>query len=140
MKFSENWLRTFVNPPLASADLAELLTMSGVEVEALEPAAPFFRQGGVAQVLSVKKHAGADRLSLCESAWAQARAQHCLRRAECESGNQSSVRAGGRPAAGPYHQKNQECGRRNPRHALFGARIGLSEESSGCLRCRKMRR
>ncbi|MGH8717125.1 MAG: phenylalanine--tRNA ligase subunit beta, partial [Burkholderiales bacterium] len=66
MKFSENWLRTFVNPPLASAELAELLTMSGVEVEALEPAAPAFDKVVVAQVLSVKKHPDADRLGLCE--------------------------------------------------------------------------
>ncbi len=65
MKFSENWLRTFVNPPLASAELAELLTMSGVEVEALEPAAPAFDKVVVAQVMSIKKHPDADRLGLC---------------------------------------------------------------------------
>ncbi len=37
MKFSENWLRTFVNPPLATNVLAEAVTMSGVEVENIEP-------------------------------------------------------------------------------------------------------
>ncbi len=37
MKFSENWLRTFVNPPLATRELAEAVTMSGVEVENVEP-------------------------------------------------------------------------------------------------------
>ncbi len=36
MKFSENWLRTFVNPPLATRELAEAVTMSGVEVENIE--------------------------------------------------------------------------------------------------------
>ncbi|MEK7834570.1 MAG: hypothetical protein AAB298_00275, partial [Pseudomonadota bacterium] len=40
MKFSENWLRTFVNPPLASQALADVLSMSGLDVEAIEPAAP----------------------------------------------------------------------------------------------------
>ena len=39
MKFSENWLRTFVNPPLSTRDLAQALTMAGVEVESIEPAA-----------------------------------------------------------------------------------------------------
>ena len=66
MKFSENWLRTFVNPPLAGVELAERLTMSGLEVEALEPVAPAFDKVVVAQVMSVRKHSEADRLSLCE--------------------------------------------------------------------------
>ena len=46
MKFSENWLRTFVNPPLSTSDLAHALTMAGLEVEAIEPVAPAFHQGG----------------------------------------------------------------------------------------------
>ena len=37
MKFSENWLRTFVNPPLATNELAEAVTMCGVDVENIEP-------------------------------------------------------------------------------------------------------
>jgi phenylalanyl-tRNA synthetase beta chain len=37
MKFSESWLRTFVNPPLAVRELAHAVTMSGVEVEQIEP-------------------------------------------------------------------------------------------------------
>ena len=36
MKFSENWLRTWVNPKLSSEALAHTLTMAGLEVEALE--------------------------------------------------------------------------------------------------------
>ncbi len=40
MKFSENWLRQFVDPPLTSEELAHALTMAGLEVEALENAAP----------------------------------------------------------------------------------------------------
>ncbi|HJT50450.1 MAG TPA: phenylalanine--tRNA ligase subunit beta, partial [Nitrosospira sp.] len=66
MKFSENWLRTFVNPPLSSRDLAEALTMAGLEVESVEPAAPSFTKVVVAEVLSVRKHPGADALQVCE--------------------------------------------------------------------------
>ena len=40
MKFSERWLRSFVDPSLSTADLAHALTMAGLEVESLEPAAP----------------------------------------------------------------------------------------------------
>lgn len=66
MKFSENWLRTFINPPLTGRELADALTMGGIEVEALEPAAPAFDQVVVGEVLKVEKHPGADRLTVCE--------------------------------------------------------------------------
>ncbi|HEX9685432.1 MAG TPA: phenylalanine--tRNA ligase subunit beta [Burkholderiales bacterium] len=36
MKFSENWLRTFVNPPLAGRELADALSMGGIDVEQVE--------------------------------------------------------------------------------------------------------
>jgi len=66
MKFSENWLRTFVNPALDSDQLAEALTMAGLEVEALEPVAPAFDKIVVAEVLSLEKHPDADRLNVCQ--------------------------------------------------------------------------
>jgi phenylalanyl-tRNA synthetase beta chain len=65
MKFSENWLRAFVDPPLTTDELAESLTMAGLEVEAVEPAAPTFAGVVVGEVLAVEKHPGADRLSVC---------------------------------------------------------------------------
>jgi tRNA-binding EMAP/Myf-like protein len=42
MQFSENWLRTMVDPKMTSDELAHLLTMSGLEVEEVEPVAPPF--------------------------------------------------------------------------------------------------
>ena len=65
MQFPESWLREFCNPPITTAALAELLTMSGLEVEELRPVAPPFTKIVVAQVLSVEKHPGADRLNVC---------------------------------------------------------------------------
>ena len=65
MQFSENWLRSLVNPPLSSSELAHVLTMAGLEVEALQPVAPAFSKVVVAQVLSVDKHPDADKLKLC---------------------------------------------------------------------------
>jgi phenylalanyl-tRNA synthetase beta chain len=66
MKFSENWLRTFVDPPLSTRDLAHALTMAGLEVEAIEPAAPAFSNVVVAEILSVEKHPDADHLNICQ--------------------------------------------------------------------------
>ena len=65
MKFSENWLRTLVNPACSGDELAYLLTMAGLEVEGYEPVAPEFDGVVVAEVLSVEKHPTADRLSIC---------------------------------------------------------------------------
>ena len=66
MKFSENWLRTLINPPLTTRELADALTFSGIEVEAIEPAAASFEQVVVGEVISVEKHPDAERLSVCE--------------------------------------------------------------------------
>ena len=66
MKFSEKWLRSYVNPQLDSDALAHLLTMAGLEVEEQQPVAPAFTSVVVAEVLSVRKHEGADRLNVCE--------------------------------------------------------------------------
>ncbi|CAM8654719.1 PheT Phenylalanyl-tRNA synthetase beta subunit [Oxalobacteraceae bacterium] len=66
MQFSENWLRTLVNPKLTSDELSHLLTMAGLEVEEVEPVAPPFTHVVVAQVLEVARHPNADRLNVCQ--------------------------------------------------------------------------
>ena len=65
MQFSEQWLRAYVNPPIGSDELAERLTMGGLEVEACEPVAPPFSGVVVAQVLAVERHPNADKLTVC---------------------------------------------------------------------------
>ncbi len=66
MKFSERWLRSFADPSLSTAELAHALTMAGLEVESLEPAAPPFSKVVVGEILEVARHPNADRLSLCQ--------------------------------------------------------------------------
>ncbi|HEX5767585.1 MAG TPA: phenylalanine--tRNA ligase subunit beta, partial [Burkholderiales bacterium] len=65
MKVPESWLRSFCNPPLPGRELAEKLTMSGLEVEVYEPVGPAFSGVVVGEVLSVEKHPNADKLSVC---------------------------------------------------------------------------
>lgn len=66
MQFSENWLRTMVDPKMNSDELAHLLTMSGLEVEEVEAVAPPFSNVVVAEVKEVAKHPNADRLNVCQ--------------------------------------------------------------------------
>ncbi len=65
MKFSELWLRSFVDPAMSTAELAHALTMAGLEVESLAPAAPPCSGVVVGEILEVARHPNADRLSLC---------------------------------------------------------------------------
>ncbi len=66
MKFSEKWLREWVNPDIDTETLAHQLTMSGLEVEAIEPVAAEFEKIVVAEVLSVEAHPDADKLRVCK--------------------------------------------------------------------------
>jgi phenylalanyl-tRNA synthetase beta chain len=66
MQFSERWLRSLVDPPLSTAELTHLLTMSGLEVESCEPVAPPSSKVVVGEVRSVAAHPQADRLRVCE--------------------------------------------------------------------------
>jgi len=65
MKFSESWLRSFVNPNVSGPDFTHLLTMAGLEVEDEETVAPHFDNVVVGHVLEVNKHPDADRLNVC---------------------------------------------------------------------------
>lgn len=65
MKFSEAWLREWVNPDINTEQLAEQLSMAGLEVDSVEPAAPPFTGVVVGKVLSREQHPDADKLSVC---------------------------------------------------------------------------
>ena len=65
MKFSESWLRSFVDPAVKGEAFSHLLTMAGLEVEEEESVAPAFAGVVVAHVLEVNKHPDADRLNVC---------------------------------------------------------------------------
>ena len=66
MQFSENWLRTFVNPSLNSAELSHALTMAGLEVEDEQPAGAAFTHVVIGEIVAAEKHPDADRLQLCK--------------------------------------------------------------------------
>jgi phenylalanyl-tRNA synthetase beta chain len=65
MQFSESWLRSFCNPSLTTDELAHALTMAGLEVEEVTPAAPPFTKIVVGEIVTREKHPNADRLSVC---------------------------------------------------------------------------
>ena len=66
MIFTEEWLRQYVNPALSTDELAEALTMAGLEVEEVTTAAPAFTGVVVAEVLTCRDHENSDHLHVCE--------------------------------------------------------------------------
>ncbi len=66
MQFPESWLREFCNPPLTTQQLAETLTMAGLEVEELKPVAPPFTRIVVGEIKDAVQHPNADRLRVCQ--------------------------------------------------------------------------
>ena len=66
MKFSESWLREFVNPELSTQDLVDQLTMAGLEVDGFEPVAAKFSKVVVGEILSTESHPDADKLVVCK--------------------------------------------------------------------------
>ena len=65
MKVSYKWLKDYIKIELAAAELADRLTMAGLEVEEVKPLLTEFKGIIVGLVKSVKKHPHADRLSVC---------------------------------------------------------------------------
>ena len=66
MQLSEQWLRSYADPPYSSDELADRLTMAGLEVESVDPVAPAFSGVVVAEVTRVAPHPNADKLTVCE--------------------------------------------------------------------------
>jgi phenylalanyl-tRNA synthetase beta chain len=65
MNVPEHWLRSFCDPSMKTDKLAQLLTMSGLEVEACAPVAPPFSGVVVGEILKVERHPNADKLTVC---------------------------------------------------------------------------
>ncbi|MEI9599820.1 phenylalanine--tRNA ligase subunit beta [Moellerella wisconsensis] len=62
MKFSELWLREWVNPAIDSEALSDQITMTGLEVDGVEPVAGEFHGVVVGEVVECGQHPNADKL------------------------------------------------------------------------------
>ena len=65
MKISLNWLKTYIDIPLAPEEIAHRLTMVGLEVEDLVRIEPHFDNVVVGRIQTVRKHPNADKLTIC---------------------------------------------------------------------------
>ena len=64
MKFSESWLREWVNPDISSDELTHQITMAGLEVDGIDPVAGEFSGVVVGEVVECGQHPDADKLQV----------------------------------------------------------------------------
>lgn len=87
MKFSELWLREWVNPAIDSDALANQITMAGLEVDGVEPVAGSFHGVVVGEVVECAQHPNADKLRVTKvNVGGRSPAGHRLRCAKLPSG------------------------------------------------------
>ena len=66
MLVSEKILREWIETELSADELAETLTMGGIEVEEVISEDKWLKSVLVGKVLSVKAHPNADKLKICK--------------------------------------------------------------------------
>ncbi|MFH0925866.1 MAG: phenylalanine--tRNA ligase subunit beta [bacterium] len=66
MKVTLNWLKEFVDIPWTAKELAERLTMVGLEIASITPLGQGLSSVVIGKITSIDKHPKADRLSLCQ--------------------------------------------------------------------------
>jgi len=135
MKFSERWLREWINPPIDTDTLTDQLTFLGLEVDGVESAMPGFQDVVVARVVSLKQHPDADRLRVCEVD----NGQSDLVQIVCGAPNvyegmfTALANVGGKLPDGTKIRKSKLRGVESRGMLCSGAELNLSEESDGIL-------
>jgi phenylalanyl-tRNA synthetase beta chain len=71
MKFSEQWLRSWVDPQVSTEELVEQLTMAGLEVDSVEPLGVGLADLRVGEVVALEAHPDADKLRVCNVSLAE---------------------------------------------------------------------
>jgi phenylalanyl-tRNA synthetase beta chain len=129
----ESWLRSFCNPPISGAELAERLTMAGIEVEAYEPCGPQFSGVVVGEILKVDRHPNADKLTVCAVSTGSEKLQVVCGAPNVRPGMKAPLATAGARLPG-IQIKEAPLRGVNSQGMLASAReLGLSNDHSGLL-------
>ena len=66
MKISLNWLKRYVDIPVAVNELCDKMILSGFEVESIEDLSASMSNVVAARILKLEKHPDADKLQICQ--------------------------------------------------------------------------
>ncbi len=134
MRVSLAWLREWVETGWDAATLAERLTMGGIEVEAIEAAAPSFSGVIVGEVLSTERHPGADKLMVCRVVGAGAPLQIVCGASNVRAGLKTPLALEGAVLPGGLAIRRASLrGVESAGMLCSGRELGLSDEHEGIL-------
>lgn len=135
MKFSEQWLREWVSPDLTSEQLAEQLSMAGLEVDAVEPAAAAFDGVVVGEVVECAQHPDADKLRVTKvNVGGDELLDIVCGAPNCRQGLKVAVATVGATLPGDFKIKKAKL-RGAPSHGMLcsSSELGLDDEHSGII-------
>jgi len=134
MRVSLAWLREWVETGWDAATLAKRLTMGGIEVEAIEAAAPSFSGVIVGEVLSTERHPGADKLTVCRVVGAGAPLQIVCGASNVRAGLKTPLALEGAVLPGGLVIRRASLrGVESAGMLCSGRELGLSDEHEGIL-------
>ncbi len=135
MRFSEAWLREWVNPDITTEQLADQLSMAGLEVDSVEPVAGDFEGVVVGHVLAREQHPDADKLSVCRvDAGQDEELQIVCGAANVAAGMKVPVALVGATLPGDFKIKKAKLrGVQSLGMICSAAELGLAESSEGIM-------
>ena len=134
MKFSEAWLRQWVDPSLSSEELLFQLTMAGLEVDSTEPAAQSFSGVVVGEIVSAQQHPDADKLRVCEVSDGSERFQVVCGAPNARSGLKTAFAKVGAVLPGNFKIKKAKLRGVESFGMLCSAQeLGMGEEADGII-------
>ena len=134
MKFTVNWLKQYVDFDFSATELADRLTMLGLEVDAVEVLYQGLEQIKVGKVVSAVKHPNADKLTLCE-----VQVGDDLKRVVCGAANvrvgmlAPIALAGCQMPSGLLIKRSKIRGEVSEGMLCSGSELGLGQENSGLM-------
>ncbi len=135
MKFSEMWLRQWVNPAIDTATLSEQLSMAGLEVDGIEPVAGIFSGVVVGEVVACNPHPDADKLQVTQVNVGQPELLDIVCGAKnCRLGLKVAVAMVGAVLPGDFVIKKAKL-RGQPSNGMLCsfAELGMTDDSDGIL-------
>ncbi len=135
MKFSEKWLREWVNPPISCEELATQLNMLGLEVDSVEQPAALSDEIIVAEVRDVRPHPDADRLRVCQVSDGERQTQVVCGAPNVYQGMKTAfARTGAKlPLSGIVIKKTKLRGVESAGMLCSESELGLSDASEGLM-------